>query len=230
MGANASIWADVAENFNDPGYNVGPLVDNHPAFERRQMNPASMNKSEITPAKCQELFRDVMKQFSDMYRRFTNSGKHNNHDFWNYCQGKVDPLYLHLCLQKADTEILSFCAEGAEHDDGVDSAEPDRSSGVGEFSTPSRVPESGSGSSTKKRKLSSIEESYSQFMDKKLAASVSESNESRMSFLNDEIDKLEDQIAELKASAGFKETDDRFVRKMAIIKKYASTLDSLLKK
>ena len=41
------------------------------------------------------------------------SGKHNQEEFFNYCNGDTDILYLHCWLNKLNNpELSSYCAEG----------------------------------------------------------------------------------------------------------------------
>lgn len=79
---------------------------------KKGMDPTIMKKSMISAEKYQTMFQDVIKNYAAIYIKNVASGKNNGHDFWSYCNGKVEPLYLHLCLVASHCEEgMSFCAE-----------------------------------------------------------------------------------------------------------------------
>jgi hypothetical protein len=68
------------------------------------------------------MWKKVLASYSRCLTNFEASGKHNGHDFWNYCQNDRDVLYLELALAGSDTELRNFCAAGTVIPFGLDTS------------------------------------------------------------------------------------------------------------
>lgn len=52
------------------------------------------------------MFQDVIGSYAAITIKFVASGENNGHDCWSYCNGKVEPLCLHLCLVASHCDYL----------------------------------------------------------------------------------------------------------------------------
>jgi hypothetical protein len=121
-GDRQPLFTDVVEKFNDQSFNSGGLVTIHREFTNRSINPEAINASgNITSDIAYQMFKSVRNDYAKVMKDYQKSGQHNSHDFFNYCNGKIDILYLHCWLQKiGDPELTSFCSEGSEISQGID--------------------------------------------------------------------------------------------------------------
>jgi hypothetical protein len=111
---NQPIFKEAREKFNDADYNSGGVISDHPELQRAKINPESRNASgQKTSKHLFKTFNNVIRQYANIIPKYTASGQHNQHDFFLYCLGNVNALYLHLKLKSlGNPELNSFCAEG----------------------------------------------------------------------------------------------------------------------
>ena len=83
------------------------------------------------------MFKDARELYSRAEIKWTASGKHQNHDFYSYCND-VSALYLHLWLERLNHPNLSaYAKEGSDIQGGYDAGNPTSSIKVSIVSTPS---------------------------------------------------------------------------------------------
>jgi len=83
----------------------------------------------MTTKYAQKLLRDAVNSYAVIRKKYEFSG-HHNPNFWDYCNGDVDLLYLHLWLTHLnDPQFERFRSEGLELTTYMDSG-----SGPGLFS------------------------------------------------------------------------------------------------
>ena len=112
---NQPIFTETRESFNDANYNSGGIVADHPELIRAKIDPEKHNNGKISAKKIFKLFNSVIRQYAHISTKYTASGQHNQHDFFNYCHGNLNALYLHLKLTTiGDPELNSYCHEGAD--------------------------------------------------------------------------------------------------------------------
>ncbi len=93
------IFVTVTEQFNSSA-NSGGLVTNHEEYTERNIDSEAKNTSgEIKPKQPYDIFKTTIKAYALCLTKFEASGKHNSHDFYNYCQGDIDVLYLFHSLE-----------------------------------------------------------------------------------------------------------------------------------
>lgn len=115
---NQPIFKEAKEKFNDISYNSGGIISDHPELLRAKIDPELHNTSgKITSKHLFKTFNNVIRQYAIIIPKYTASGQHNQHDFFSYCHGNVNALYLHSKLKSlGNPELNSFCAEGTEVD------------------------------------------------------------------------------------------------------------------
>ena len=112
---NQPIFLETCEKFNDAAFDSGGIVSEHPELLNAKIDPEKHNTGKISPKQVFKLFNAVIRQYAFIAVKYTASGKHNQHDFFNYCLGNVNALYLHLKLEKlGNPELNSYCSEGAD--------------------------------------------------------------------------------------------------------------------
>lgn len=112
---NQPIFVLTCSKFNDSAYNSGGLVSEHPELMNAKVDPEKHNTGKISAKQVFKLFNSTIRQYAPISIKFTASGKHNQHDFFNYCHGNLNVLYLHLKLEKlGNPELNSYCNEGAD--------------------------------------------------------------------------------------------------------------------
>lgn len=133
---NQQLFTVVATQFNDWKLNSGGVIDTDDEL-LDSIDTEKRNKSgPITAALVFAYWKDVVKMYSIYLRNWEASGKHNGHDFWQYCQGNLNVYYLHLWLcQLGNPEVSAYCAEGTILPFGVDSGAPPTESSTSSSST-----------------------------------------------------------------------------------------------
>jgi hypothetical protein len=112
---NQPIFVDTCAKFNSATFNSGGLVSDHAELLSAKIDTEKHNPGKISPKQLFKLFNSNIKIYAEIMQRYTASGKHNGHDFFLYCHGNRNPLYLHLTLAKiGDPELNSYCNEGAD--------------------------------------------------------------------------------------------------------------------
>lgn len=112
---NQPIFKESKDKFNDVNFNSGGIVSDHPELLKAKIDPELHNTSgQISSKNLFKLFNTTVKQYAGVIPKYTASGQHNQHDFFSYCHGNVNVLYLHLKLKSlGNPELNSFCSEGA---------------------------------------------------------------------------------------------------------------------
>lgn len=117
------VFTHARNLFNDPTHDSGGTVSEHLALKKVNINTEKANPGRISCKKIFKLFNKVLKEYAFIMNKYCQSGQHNEHDFWAYCQGNVNALYLFLKLKKAgNSDLNSYCAEGAEIQGGLDTS------------------------------------------------------------------------------------------------------------
>ena len=108
------ILKETREKFNDSTHNSGGSISDHPELVRAKIDPENINTSGLITSKhVFKTFNTVIRQYAVISIKYTASGQHNQHDFFSYCLGNVNALYLHLKLKSlGNPELNSFCSEG----------------------------------------------------------------------------------------------------------------------
>jgi hypothetical protein len=117
-GSTHPLFARVADEFNDDT-NSGGLLQAHEEFEKQNINPETPHQGFITPKKCYQLWKGLVKRYADAAKKWGRSGTGNELTFWNFCgkpaKRELDVLYLRLILNSTgDVSLMSYCAEGCE--------------------------------------------------------------------------------------------------------------------
>lgn len=121
--SNQDLWKEAVDMFNDDLFNSGGLSTNHAIFEQYQINPELKGRGRMSNKYAYDLFNSVCRLYRIVKANFDQSGQHNNADFFDFCQGSTDVLYLHLTLVKTNnSDIMEFCLTGQVIPNGVDTA------------------------------------------------------------------------------------------------------------
>ncbi len=106
--ARMPIFTQCTSKFNDWSINSGGLIVQREEFTAEGIDPETRNLSGPLPAvHAYKIFKDIRKDYAEASRRYELSGRHNEHDFFNYCNGDLNVLYLLLVLM-ANAENLSL--------------------------------------------------------------------------------------------------------------------------
>lgn len=97
---NQPVFVETCAKFNDANFDSGGLVSNHLDLSTAKIDTERHNPGKISAKFFFKLFKRVIKEYAAIMVKFTASGKHNGHDFINYCNGNRNALYLHLMLAK----------------------------------------------------------------------------------------------------------------------------------
>ncbi len=109
------LFQTVADQFNDSNYCSGGLAGQHQIFDEDEIDPEKVSKEgKITAKQVYKYYREVVQLYKLTYPKYMSSGFHDNRDFWLFCQGKVDLLYLHVAVTATKNEqVLEFMTEGS---------------------------------------------------------------------------------------------------------------------
>jgi hypothetical protein len=81
-----------------------------------------------------DTWKALLKEFKVPKSNFESSGRHNQHDFANYCHGDINQLWLFDWLEQlGDVELTQFCDSTSVLDSGIDTSEaymPESSDGA----------------------------------------------------------------------------------------------------
>lgn len=87
----------------------------------RDIDTEAIISANITAEKILTYFKLLLKQYRATDAKFKRSGQHNSQDFWEYCDGNTDVMYLHVMLIKSkNTSFVGFCSEGNVLSHGLD--------------------------------------------------------------------------------------------------------------
>ena len=107
-----AIYEETMHSFNSPS-NSGGIIKDREEYRKAGINPEERNTSGlITQNLIVMLWKDLLKAFRVPMEKFESSGRHNGHDFANYCYGDTNMLWLFDWLEKlGNVELTAFCAE-----------------------------------------------------------------------------------------------------------------------
>jgi hypothetical protein len=87
------FWERVRETFinvDDPSYDDVDFDENHPnAFD--DIDPSHIVQH--TASKLEKMWKEVNGRWKQIIAKFNTSGQHD-YEFWNFCEGQLDVLYL----------------------------------------------------------------------------------------------------------------------------------------
>ena len=113
------LFIASVELFNDRNHNSGGLVSDHVVFTDREINPEIIGDGVITSEKGYGIYKIVRLAYAKVMLKFEASGHHEEGNFWNFCGGDADVLYLRHWLVKLNCpELSDFMKEGREIDGG----------------------------------------------------------------------------------------------------------------
>ncbi len=124
------FWTAVAAAFKDPSHDVGSIIEYNDAYITDfDFKAAGIDLKHIVEHKGTKLlaiFKDLKRHYTVAKNKFTTSGTHDS-DFFNFCDGNIAILYLHLWL-KLKPNALSICNRklptmGATMDVTIDDAD-----------------------------------------------------------------------------------------------------------
>ena len=96
-------------------------MSKHSALKEKNIDTEKMNKGIITSKIIFQTINTIIKDRALSMKKYFVSGNHNKHDFFLYCNGSTDILYLFLKLKSiGNLELNSFCSEGSEVEGGLD--------------------------------------------------------------------------------------------------------------
>jgi hypothetical protein len=94
---DSKFWKDVREAFiDDSDSETGRLQFEHAVFDLHEIDPSTIVMH--TASKLRNMYADLKSRHKKAMANFTKSGTHNS-DFWDFCSGQIDILYLHLFVR-----------------------------------------------------------------------------------------------------------------------------------
>ncbi|RLN92953.1 hypothetical protein BBJ28_00003352 [Nothophytophthora sp. Chile5] len=92
---NSPYWSDITKVFNeDTAHHNGFVVDREDSLYSGVEPALAVPHSSY---KLQDMWKKTVARYDKALRRSKRSGSHG--DFWNFCEGHMDALYLHDWLQ-----------------------------------------------------------------------------------------------------------------------------------
>jgi hypothetical protein len=124
INSSLPLFVESVLNFNDSKKDSGGLISEHSEFIKRLIDPEEVNTSGFMSEQYAfTLFQAARKKYATIVPKYQASGQHNSHDFFLFCCGDIEPLYIHLWLQHiGNTELTNYCREGYEISNGFDSS------------------------------------------------------------------------------------------------------------
>jgi hypothetical protein len=114
-GQDKEFWEFVAVQFNDYENNqygsllVTSAYDKKLFFEKN-VNPSVNVGSNKTWESLRKIYLLIQKDYRKKFERFKTSGNHES-NFHDFCHGRLDTYYLHVCLQQRDANTLEVVIE-----------------------------------------------------------------------------------------------------------------------
>ncbi|EGZ04548.1 hypothetical protein PHYSODRAFT_463823, partial [Phytophthora sojae] len=98
VSAEEQFWEDVFAAFLDctPEEEFDNLIGAHPALDPNCVNPASIVQHSVK--QIRQIWGSAHGAYRQAHIRFTTTGT-NGKDFYKYCNGRLDALYIHMHLQ-----------------------------------------------------------------------------------------------------------------------------------
>ena len=136
VSANAEFWEDVHLAFTDnTNTDIGQLQFEHHVFTKYGIDPSIIVVH--SAQKLKGIYTNLKSRLKHAYANYAKSGMHNS-DFWNFCDGQIDVLYLHMFVRAKpgmlsvvtammperaclDSDSIEECAEGV-HSNGAESS------------------------------------------------------------------------------------------------------------
>jgi hypothetical protein len=129
-GAGDPLFVEAAKQFNEFGHDSGGLVKRHEVFLKKNIDPENVQNGQLSAYKAMKMWKAVRTEYALVYKKFAVSGQSNGLDFFLFCNGDTDVLYLHCALQaNPDVSLISYCREGSELDGGLETSAPASASG-----------------------------------------------------------------------------------------------------
>ena len=124
MNSRAPIFIECTKKFNDATHITGGLVSQHEKLIQIAFNPDTVNDSGNNfPEFIFKSFKKALKHYCNAEHNWTLTGKHQITILFNYCNVDIDPLYIHLWLQKLDNpELRQYCSVWGRLKGGMDSS------------------------------------------------------------------------------------------------------------
>lgn len=129
IGVRQPIWTVIAEEFNNPEFDVGELAGYHDFFivDGVEIDPRNVERLGISPEQAMNILHKILAAYKEAYANHTQSGHHHEDDFPNFCRGfyAVPAFYLKVALEENNNEdLLQWCRQGSVIEDGFDSGAP----------------------------------------------------------------------------------------------------------
>ena len=110
-------WKVIHYAMSNPDSEYNNLVATMEQFQGH--DPANISPNPLSPAQLLEMFEKIRDQYAVTYAKWDKSGEHNP-NFWDYCGGRVDVLYLH-CWTQQRAGLLQFVSKQAPKEAQFDS-------------------------------------------------------------------------------------------------------------
>jgi hypothetical protein len=89
------VLEEVAGKFNDRHFHSGGLVSDHTEYVTRELDPELPNSSGlITDVKVWHVWKEMKKDYAEAKYRWDASGHDSGDNFYDFCQGNVNSLYM----------------------------------------------------------------------------------------------------------------------------------------
>jgi hypothetical protein len=117
------VYVEGAAKFNDANYNSGSSPSFHQIYDEKDIQTERENTSgKLSCKKMFDLFKIAKKDYSKAHARWTASGHHAGDDFWDFCHGNVESLWMFEVLKSiGDIQLSAYCKEACEVEGGLDS-------------------------------------------------------------------------------------------------------------
>ena len=107
--ASVKWWKEVHHAMCNPDPEYDSLIISLEQFEGH--DPSRISDNPLSPAQLMELFEKIRDEYAKIYARWDKSGERNP-NFWDYCSGRLDVLYLH-CWTQQRAGLLQFVSKQA---------------------------------------------------------------------------------------------------------------------
>ncbi len=146
---NQPVFVEAVEAFNDRTLNSGGLIQPHPAFDERRVDPENVGPGILETKAAWDMFMAIKKEYAQIMINFHASGQRRQ--FVDFCgpldRINTDVLYMYFCLQSVgNPELSTFCEADSIVRHGFDI-------GAGRPSTDTNVTSSTPQSAPRKRRV-----------------------------------------------------------------------------
>jgi len=115
-GQDKEFWEDVAVDYNEyqEENNYGALLlmsaNDKKLFLDKNIDPSVKVGSNKSWDSLCNIYLLIQKDYKKKFERFKTSSTHGS-SFHDFCHGRLDTYYLHVCLQLCDTNLLEAVVE-----------------------------------------------------------------------------------------------------------------------